>query len=73
VSDVDRADGWARVAADTSELIWGVMAGLLPVVPILVVVAVIVWVKRATRRREDLETRIEHLEESLLEERDPKR
>jgi hypothetical protein len=49
------------------------MAGLLLVVPILVVVALVVWVKRATRRREDLETRIEHLEESLLEERDPKR
>jgi hypothetical protein len=58
---------------DTAELVQGVMAGLLLVVPILVVVALVIWVKWAARRRVDLETRVERLAESLLEQGDSKR
>ncbi len=58
---------------DASELVQGVMGFLLLAVPLLVVVALVVGVKRLAKRRDDLEARIERLEESLPEERDPKR
>jgi hypothetical protein len=58
---------------EPSELGQGVMAFLLLVVPLLVVAALFVWGKRSSRRRDDLEARIERLEENLLEEHDPKR
>lgn len=69
---IARTEGF-ELLPDTPELVQGVMAGLLLVVPVLVVVAIVIGVKRAARRREDLEARVERLEESLLEGRDPKR
>jgi len=58
---------------DLSELVQGVMAVLLLAVPLLVVAGFAIWVRRSAQRRDDLEARIERLEESLLEGHDPKR
>lgn len=69
---IAQTDG-LELLPDPFELIWGVMAVLLLVVPLPVAVALVVWVKRAADRRKDLQARVERLEEGILEARDPKR
>ncbi len=56
-----------------SELIWGVTAAVLLVAPVLVVVALLVGARRAAGRHQDLEARVQRLEEYVLEERAPTR